>query len=245
MAIYAIADLHLPGPFGAQKSMEVFESRWTGYLEKLERRWRAVVTSGDSVIIPGDISWAMRPDDAVRDLAFIDSLPGIKYLGKGNHDYWWCTLSKLKRLCSEKGFESLRFLYNNSYVIENTAVIGTRGWFPDESVQSSSVGADWEKIANREKIRLELSIKSLPLLPDGTPKLLFTHFPPVWRGYTCRGIMDTILSAGIRQVYYGHIHGVYSSEGDFEAEGVKFRMISADRLDFTPLRVFPEYMTNC
>ncbi|MBO4791481.1 MAG: metallophosphoesterase, partial [Clostridia bacterium] len=240
MAIYTIADLHLPGPYGSQKSMDVFEDRWKDCVAKLEKRWRALVEPEDSVVIPGDISWALKPGEALGDLAFIDSLPGTKYLGKGNHDYWWSTVRNLKRMTENAGLHSLRFLYNNSFIIEGIAVVGARGWFPDETLQSGSLDADWKKISNREQIRLKLSISSLPDEAAPLPKVLFIHFPPVWRGYTCRGIMDIIHEAGIKTVYYGHIHGVYSSEGDFESEGVKFRMISADRLDFTPLRVYAE-----
>jgi len=238
MAIYTIADLHLPGPYGEQKSMEVFEARWKDSKSKLEKNWRALVGENDSVIIPGDISWAMKTGEVISDLEFIDSLPGTKYIGKGNHDFWWNTAKKLQKLFSEYSFDSLKILYNNSYIIEDKAVIGARGWFPDPSNQKTQGDTDWDKISAREEIRLKLSLASLPadLSPD-VEKILFIHFPLVWRGFECRGLIDMIKAAGIKRVYYGHIHGVYSSEGDFEFEGIRFKMISADRLDFSPFPV--------
>lgn len=242
MSIFAIADLHLPGPYGETKSMEVFEPRWKDAVSKLEKNWRKLVSDGDSVIIPGDISWALKTEDAMADLAFINSLPGTKYLGKGNHDFWWNTANKLNRLFDENGFDSLKLLYNNSYIIENTAVIGARGWFPDPSNQKTAGDTDWSKISAREEIRLSISLKSLPEeLGDDTEKILFIHFPPVWNGFECRGIIDMIKSSGIKKVYYGHIHGFYSSEGDFDFEGISFKMISADRLSFAP---FPVKITH-
>ena len=242
MSLFCIADLHLPGPYGEGKSMEVFDSRWRGAVEKLEKNWRAIVEIDDTVVIPGDISWALKLHDALDDLKFIDSLPGRKLIGKGNHDFWWSTAGSMRSLFESAGITTIDLLYNNSYVIPGFEIVGARGWYPDPANQKTAAGSpppDWAKISAREETRLKLSIASLSRYTggDGPERILFIHFPPVWRGFVCRGIVDIMHESGIRRCYYGHIHGVFSSEGDFEFEGISFKMISADRLDFSPMPV--------
>ncbi|MBO7376375.1 MAG: metallophosphoesterase [Clostridia bacterium] len=239
MALFAIADLHLPGPYGESKSMEVFEPRWKKYREKLEKNWRAIVSDNDAVVIPGDVSWAMRMPDALDDLAFINSLPGRKYLGKGNHDFWWTTVSAMRRTFLENGFDTLELLYNNSYVLPECAILGARGWYPDPSNQKTSQATDWQKISDREVQRLRISLSTLPPGTDPGNTILFIHFPPVWAGFVCRGLVDEIKNAGIRRCCFGHIHGFYGAEADFEFEGIRFEMISADRLNFVPKLILP------
>ena len=118
MAIFTIADLHLPGKEGDKKSMEIFGSRWIGGTDKLTRNWKALITDEDSIIIPGDISWAMTLDEARDDFSMLNSLPGTKYIGKGNHDFWWATASKMNSFFESNHFATLKILYNNSYMIE-------------------------------------------------------------------------------------------------------------------------------
>ena len=233
MAIFAIADLHLAGAAGDAKSMEVFGRRWIGGKNKLIEKWSAVVSPGDDVVIPGDISWAMTLPEAREDFALIDSLPGTKYIGKGNHDFWWTTASKMNRFFSENGFSTLRLLFNNSHVTDCGIICGTRGWFPEETYQHTVSEVDWQKIVNREALRLEQSLRAAPQ-DTSLPVFVFLHFPPVWNGFVCREILDVLHRYGITRCCYGHIHGVYSSEANFEYEGIAFEIISADYLDFCP-----------
>ena len=234
MSVFSISDLHLSG--SVPKSMEVFGRRWTGYTEKIEKRWRAVVTENDTVIIPGDVSWAMTLAEAETDFRFLASLPGRKLLGKGNHDFWWTTVTKMHRHLDTLGISGIDFLYNNAYRVENVIVCGTRGWFVEEGKQISVNPVDYEKLVSREAIRLELCITEAERLRTaGEEILVYLHFPPVFGSFVCREIVDVLLSHGIRRCFYGHIHGSYLLDPVTEFEGIRFSLISADYLDFTPL----------
>ena len=158
MALYTIADLHLSLGVGKEKSMEVFGRRWQGYTEKLEHNWRAIIEPEDDVVIPGDISWALGIDAALEDLRFIDSLPGTKYIGKGNHDFWWSTRKKLEDFFAAHGITSIRILYNCAYEVEDYIICGTRGWFYDDNLSGIPEGTDFDKLVNREAQRLKLSL---------------------------------------------------------------------------------------
>lgn len=234
MSVFSISDLHLSG--SVPKSMEVFGRRWTGYTEKIEKRWRAVVTENDTVIIPGDVSWAMTLAEAETDFRFLASLPGRKLLGKGNHDFWWTTVTKMHRHLDTLGISGIDFLYNNAYRVENVIVCGTRGWFVEEGKQISVNPVDYEKLVSREAIRLELCITEAEKLRTASEEILvYLHFPPVFGSFVCREIVDVLLSHGIRRCFYGHIHGSYLLDPVTEFEGIRFSLISADYLDFTPL----------
>ena len=237
MAVYTIADLHLPGKDGKNKSMEVFGSRWTGCVEKLIKNWTAVVNDSDTVVIPGDISWAMTLEDALKDFKLLDSLPGTKIIGKGNHDFWWATASKMYRFFEENKLDTLRILYNNSYIVEECALCGSRGWFSDESNQKTVGEVDWMKIVDRESARLKISLDSVPMEHYELPKIVFLHFPPVWNSSVSEDIISLMHEYNVRRCYYGHIHGVYTSDAVFEYEGIRFEMISADYLDFCPRKI--------
>lgn len=236
--LYTIADPHLSSD--GKKSMSVFGARWTGYMEKLQRNWRAVVRDGDTVILPGDISWALKLEDSVDDLALLHSLPGTKLLGKGNHDFWWSTAAKMNALFEANGFSTLKILYNNAYRMENCVVCGTRGWFAEEDQQNTVGNADYEKIVNREVIRLRLSLDEAARLrgDDALPILVFLHFPPVWCGTVCREIVDTLHEYGITDCYFGHIHGAYTAPPVTEFEDIRFTICASDYLNFSPMPVF-------
>ena len=128
-----MADLHLSAD--GSKSMEVFGPRWKDYREKIEKHWRAVVNEEDTVVLPGDLFWSLRLEDTVEDFRFLDALPGQKLIGKGNHDFWWSTVSKMTAHLEKHGIHSIRFLYNNAYLLEGCIVCGTRGWFVEEAQQ--------------------------------------------------------------------------------------------------------------
>ena len=238
-----MADLHLSGSDAVDKPMEVFGKRWTGHTEKIIKNWRAVVGEEDTVIVPGDISWALETADVLPDLRLIDSLPGKKFLGKGNHDYWWATMAKLTRLCADNELSSISFLYNSGAVIEDFAVAGTRGWWSDVSLPGVPDGVNSEKITLREAGRLRSSLAEAVRLDgeDGRERLVFLHFPPVWSGIVCRPIVDVLHEYGVRRCYFGHIHGQYTVPSVFTFEDISFSLISADYLNFAPRPILPEY----
>lgn len=236
MSIFVIADLHLDTVTN-QKSMEIFGNRWQGYIEKIQKNWYRVVSDSDTVIIPGDISWALTMEDSLADLKWIDALPGRKIIMKGNHDFWWSTVSKMKRFFCENCINSIDILYNDAIEIENYIAAGSRGWFVDKTVQpQKSVNADYAKIVNREVIRLRMSLDKAKKLSEATGKeiITFFHFPPVWSDFECTEILDILKEYNISRCYFGHIHGCYSQSSVFKWQNIEFRMISADFLDFLP-----------
>ena len=237
MSIFVIADLHLS--CASDHPMDIFGSRWKGYTDRLCKNWRAVVSEQDSVIIPGDVSWAMMLREAKADFELLESLPGIKYLGKGNHDFWWETAAKMTRFFDENNLNSLRLLYNNAYVIDDYIICGTRGWFLEEGQQQTVGEVDYAKIVNREVMRLKLSLDAAMALRQGEHAdkeiLVFLHFPPVWNGFECREILDLLNEYGIRRCYHGHIHGIYNAPATRQLGDLTLHMISSDFLDFYPL----------
>ncbi len=239
MAIFSIADLHLS--LSADKPMDIFGHRWQGYAEKLETRWRAVVDDDDTVVVPGDISWAMTLPEAEEDLRFIDSLPGQKLVGKGNHDFWWHTMAKMNRFLDEKGLGSIRFLYNNAYAVENKVVCGTRGWYVEEKFQQKARNSpDYAKIVAREAGRLEICLTEAEAIQRETGAeeiLCYFHFPPVFGDFVCRELVDVMKHHGITRCFYGHIHGKYNIPAHAEFDGIDMTIVSADYLNFIPLLI--------
>lgn len=236
---YTIADLHLS--LGTDKSMEKFGGRWMRYTEKIDRRWRALVGESDSVILPGDISWAMHLPEAAADLTFIDSLPGTKYFVRGNHDCWWSSLSKMNALLESLGLRSIRFIQNNAAFTGDIIAAGSRGWYVEPRLQSTAFPTDYERIVSRECIRIAMSLDCAQALSaelgGNIETVLFLHFPPVFGDFICRPIVDLIKKYGVRRCYFGHIHHTYNIPRTTEFEGVKFTLCSADFLDFSPLPV--------
>ncbi len=245
MAIYVLSDLHLSTDSKTNKSMEVFGNRWQDYIYKIEKNWNGVVTDRDTVIVPGDISWAMKLEDAYSDLKFLNSLNGKKLLGKGNHDFWWATASKMKKFFTDSGFDSLELLYNNAHIVEDRIVCGTRGWFPEESRQITVGDVDFNKIVNREVGRLRLSLNAAKqrqaarLTDNGEllPISVFLHFPPIWSGIEMTELIDVLTEYGITDVYFGHIHSSYAIPASFVYKNIKFTLTSSDFLSFYPLKI--------
>ena len=236
MAIFAIADLHLD-TVTYEKSMEVFGNRWQGYINKIKSNWTRLVTPDDTVIIAGDISWALTLEQSLDDLKWIDALPGKKLIMKGNHDFWWSTVSKMEKFFKENEISSIDFLYNNAKEVENYIIAGSRGWFVDKAIQpSKSVTADHEKIINREVIRLRMSLDAAKKLQEESGKeiIAFFHFPPIWSEFECPEILNVLKEYNITKCYFGHIHGCYSLPSVMKWQNIEFRMISADFLDFIP-----------
>ena len=227
MALWAIGDLHLC--LGADKPMDVFGGRWRGYMQKLEENLR-VIGPGDTTVLLGDLSWALGIGEAREDFAFLDRIPGRKILLKGNHDYWWTTAAKFYKFCAENDFSDLWVLNNNCYTYGEYALCGTRGWFFEEE----QAGSHDEKVFRRELGRLETSLKAA----GEREKLCFLHYPPLYRGYECPEIIELLHTYGVRRCYYGHLHADshrLAIEG--ERDGIEYRLVSSDYLDFRPLRL--------
>ena len=227
MALYAIGDLHLC--LGAPKPMDVFGGAWVGYMDKLRQGIR-VIGPEDTTVLMGDLSWALDLPSAKADFAWIQQIPGRKIILKGNHDYWWSTAAKFEKFCKENEFTQMNLLNNNCYFYEDYAICGTRGWFFEEEKS----GTHDEKVFRRELMRLEASLKAA----GEREKLVFLHYPPRYKGYTCQEILDILEKYGVRQCFYGHLHGAshkLAMEGLWD--GVYYRLLSADYLDFRPYLV--------
>lgn len=227
MALYAIGDLHLC--LGAPKPMDIFGGAWVGYMEKL-RQGMSVIGPEDTTVLMGDLSWALDLPSAQADFAWMQRIPGRKVLLKGNHDYWWSTAAKFGKFCKENGFTQMELLNNNCCFYEDYAICGTRGWFFEEEKS----GAHDEKVFRRELMRLEASLKAA----GDRERLVFLHYPPRYKGYTCQEILDLLEKYGVRQCFYGHLHGAshkLAMEGLWD--GVYYRLLSADYLNFQPYMV--------
>jgi hypothetical protein len=223
MALYAIGDTHLS--LASDKPMDVFGGGWEGYVDKL-REGFAQVEDGDTVVLCGDLSWAMGLEEGREDFAFLNSLPGRKLMLKGNHDYWWNTAAKMNRFFQENGFASLNILHNNCYEYGAYALCGTRGWFYEETGD--------QKVFRRELIRLEASLKAA----GERPKLCFLHYPPCYQGYVCREIIELLERYGVERCFYGHLHGGshrLAVEGRYGQ--VDYHLVAADYLGFRPQKI--------
>ena len=228
MSVFAIGDLHLS--LGCDKPMDIFKG-WDNYTERLTENWNRVVSDNDTVVIPGDISWAMTLDGTKRDFEYINNtLKGDKIILKGNHDYWWNTASKMNAFLSENGFDRIRILNNNACLVEGISVVGTRGWINDDGSECDA------KVLNREAGRFRMSVAEGIKL--GGELVAFIHYPPIYNGEKNEYILSVIREYGIKKCYYGHIHGPghrYAFQGEYD--GTQYRMISADYLGFMPIMI--------
>ncbi len=226
MPLFAISDVHLS--FSSDKPMDIFKG-WENYVSRLENNWNKVVSDDDIIVISGDISWAMKLKDVEADFSFLNNLKGQKIIIKGNHDLWWDTMSKMNSFISEKNFNTIRILHNNMYPYGKFGICGTRGWCVEE-------GSGDEKILNREAARLEKSITDA--LNENLEPIVFLHYPPVCVGTSCEVITSVLKKYNIKRCYYGHIHGSGAHRAFCgELEGIKYRLISCDTNDFTPILI--------
>lgn len=221
MSIFAISDLHLS--FGADKPMNIFKG-WDNYTERLEANWKRLVKPEDTVILPGDLSWGLKIEETLEDFKFLDKLPGKKLILKGNHDLWWSTAKKIREFFRKNNISSVDIIFNNCAEAEGFAIAGTRGWFYDDTGS--------KKVLLREAGRLEASLKKAE--ETGLPILTFLHYPPVFGDSVCEEIFSVLKRHNVKKVYYGHIHGLGYLNAVKEYDGVEFKLISCDCIDFTP-----------
>ena len=227
MALYAIGDLHLC--LGAPKPMDIFGGNWTGYMDKL-KEGMSCIREEDTTVLLGDLSWALSLEESAADFAWINEIPGRKIILKGNHDYWWSTAAKFYKFCEANGFSNMEILNNNAFEYEGWAICGTRGWFFEEERS----GAHDEKVFRRELCRLEASLKAA----GEKNKMVFLHYPPRYKGYECREILDLLEKYQVRRCFYGHLHGgshKLAMEGLWDS--VEYRLVAADYLNFRPYPV--------
>lgn len=232
MALYAISDLHLP--IGVNKPMDIFGSKWANYVGRLEKNWQNIVTDEDVVIIPGDISWAMYLDEAIPDFSFIHSLPGKKIISKGNHDYWWTTMSKMNTFLAEHDFSSITLMQNNAFMYKNTAICGTRGW---SYVGLGDAAPEDRKIYEREIGRLKLSLnEAKSCKPEKI--IVFFHYPPILPDWRETGFSAVLEEYGVDICAYGHLHNAKRENvAEGEHNGIKYMLVSCDYRDFIPVKL--------
>lgn len=230
MAIYTIADLHLS--FETNKPMNIFGEKWNNYEKNIEEDWQNKVTENDFVILPGDFSWATYLDETIKDFEYLNKLPGKKILLKGNHDYWWSTITSMRKFLKENNFKNIDFLFNNSYEIENTIIAGTRGWTLSEEKED-------KRLTKREIDRLELSIKN-GIEEYGMDKeiIVFMHYPPITKSYMNTEYIEIMKKYNVKKCYYGHLHANSIQDAiEGNIEGIEFKLVSADGIDFKLIKV--------
>ena len=223
MRVYAISDLHLLG--GSDKSMSVFGSHWDGHFTRIGEDWRARVAPEDLVLLPGDLSWAMKLEDALEDIAQVAALPGRKVISRGNHDYWWNSISRVRDALPG----GMYALQNDALNIENVTLCGTRGW--------TLPGDDWsrddERIYRRELKRLELTLDAAKRIAQDRTLVCMLHYPPLTEQQQDTEVTGMLEQAGVKHAVYGHLHGP-SLKGAFRGEhnGVTYHQVSCDGTGF-------------
>ena len=228
MALYAIGDLHLS--HRTNKPMDVFGGGWVNYTEKIKAGFTNL-NPEDVCVLCGDTSWGMCFEESLDDFIYIDNLPGKKIILKGNHDYWWNTVTKMKAFFEANNITSIDILHNNCYYYDNTAICGTRGWLYDDEFNT----AQNEKVMAREVFRLRASLQAAG---DANNKICFFHYPPRFKNIICSDIISVMNEFDVKRCFYGHLHG----EGHRHAvhgtiEGIEYEIVSADYVDFTPQKV--------
>lgn len=228
MNIYAIADLHLSEK--VDKPMGVFGYRWQDHDKKIIKNWLEIVKDDDIVLIPGDISWALKLKDAEDDLKLIGELPGRKILLKGNHDLWWSSMTKVNTILPS----SITLLQNNSIDLNGITICGTRGWSLEG--ETGNTKASNEKVFRREVQRLRLSLESAV---DAKRIIVMFHFPPFGILDSEEQFINVLKEYPVSDVVYGHLHGEitkFAKTG--EIEGINYHLVSCDSLDFIPLLIY-------
>ncbi|MCP5469628.1 MAG: metallophosphoesterase [Chlamydiales bacterium] len=231
MRVFALADLHLSVGV-PEKKMDVFGPKWTHYMDKMEEKWRSVVGPDDLILLPGDISWAMKLEEAAPDFEWIEKLPGTKVMIRGNHDYWWSSISKVRAALPP----SLHAIHNDTFTFNGITVAGTRFWDSPEFNFGGQQEVD-EKIFNREIGRLEMSLKKLD--PNAKRRLAMTHYPPIGADLKSSKASALLEKYNVSHCLFGHLHALDEKVPMFgEKNGVHYILTAADYIDFTPRIIF-------
>ncbi|MGL5439087.1 MAG: metallophosphoesterase [Filifactoraceae bacterium] len=220
MSIFAIGDLHLSNE--SNKPMDIFG--WVNHKEKIFDNWKQRVKSEDLVLLAGDISWANYLDEAKADLEDICSMPGKKLIVKGNHDFWWSTLKKMK-----ENYPNLDFLHNNAYVYGDKVIAGTRGWILSGK---NKLSLEDERICQREVARLRLSLEEAKKFNKDI--IVMMHYPPMNELFEDSLFTDCIKEYEVKAVIYGHLHGKDGFGAGFSGmkDGIEYSLVSCDFLGF-------------
>ncbi len=231
MSLFAIGDLHLSG--GDNKPMDVFGPQWDRHFLRIRENWQKLVDEEDTVLIPGDISWAMQLQDAREDLEEIGCLPGRKILCKGNHDYWWNSISQVRAALPD----GMTALQHNAADLGDAVVCATRGWMiPTRETPLSEQDA---KICRREAERLRLALEDASSKAGGRPLIVMTHYPPLLAGETDTVFTELLEAYGVHTAVYGHLHGNGIQNGfTGEHHGIRYYLVSCDSIGFSPKRIF-------
>ena len=237
MALFAMSDLHL-ALSNPEKTMSVFGSGWDNYIERIKSGFEELVSPDDTVLMPGDLSWATYLKDATEDFKFINDLPGKKIICRGNHDYWWTTVKKMEETFAQMGVNTITIARNNIIEAEGCLITGTRGW---KVPGDENFSEEDKKIYERELIRLGLCIDALGKAdPDHSkPHVVMLHYPPL-TSKVMKGDFSSILEkADVDLVVYGHLHG-RAHQKVFEGKrgNTEYRCVSADYCNFRPFQLF-------
>lgn len=230
MALYAISDFHLA--LSGDKPMDIFGDKWYKHDEKIKGNWLRVVKEEDTVLVAGDISWSMHIEEGIKDLEWIHALPGTKIFIKGNHDYFWTSITKLNKL-----YDDMKFIQNNFFTYKDYAICGTRGW---NNQASDNFTQHDEKIYRRELIRLKLSLDSA--VNKGYKKIVvMVHFPPFSERVEDNAMTSLIEEYPVEKVIYGHLHGssLQRIKPVVEKNNLEYVITSCDYINFTPIKIFP------
>lgn len=236
MSVFAIADLHLSLAPDVDKPMDIYGYRWHDHVRRLEENWKQMISDDDTVIIAGDISWALKLEDAKYDLDWVDKLPGHKVMYKGNHDLWWNGITKLNKM-----YDTITFVQNDCFAAEDFVVCGTRGWLTPDNDDFKE--AD-EKVYKRELMRMKSSLdagkKHLESVAGEKPEMIVVmHFPPVSKTASFSGFQQLFEDYGIKHVIYGHIHGEDGIKNAIKGNhhGVEYDLVSCDSLNCRPIKI--------
>lgn len=228
MKIFALSDLHLS--ISVQKPMDIFGGNWDNYMEKIKENWKSTICDDDLVLIAGDLSWAMRIEEFEKDLTFFKDLPGKKIFIKGNHDYWWKSISAVRKLLPNNMFA----LQYDSMRFDGFVVCGTRGWDLPNS-ESSELDL---KIYKNEVLRLEMALKDAKSKMQENDKLiLMLHYPPFLKNNKDNEFMNLIKEYNVDVVVYGHIHTEFVNNLYEKFENCRFYLTSCNLLQNTPIEI--------
>ncbi|MCI9063768.1 MAG: serine/threonine protein phosphatase [Clostridia bacterium] len=237
MSLYVIGDLHLA--FNENKPMNIFGDNWQNHDKKIKQDWKSKVKDEDTVLLVGDFSWSMHLKDTIKDFEYLNNLPGKKILLKGNHDYWWTTVTNMKNFLIENNFKNIDFLHNNCFLIEDKIICGTRGW-----ALNTEETEDYRKIIARECNRLKLSIEEgMKKYGEDKEIIVCMHYPPITNINIIKNestpFMELMKEFNVKRCFYGHLHGKSIEEAvEGNVDGIELKLVSCDGVDFKLVKIW-------